>query len=87
MLVFLNSMKREIIMSAYIPGNPVRPASYLMAENRKYSTLIEQQFCILITFCLVTSKIQKLKKMYSMYVTYCSVSTAFFKILLPPINI
>jgi hypothetical protein len=46
MLVFLNSMERKIIMSAYIPVNPLMPASYLMAEYREYSTLIEQKFCI-----------------------------------------
>jgi len=34
-LVFLNCMKREITMTAYIPGNPVRPTSYLMAEYWK----------------------------------------------------
>jgi hypothetical protein len=46
MLVFLNSKKREITMTACIAGNPLRPASYLMAEIRKYSTQMEQQFYI-----------------------------------------
>ena len=63
-----------------IPGNPLRPASYLMAENKEYSTLIGQQFCI-FNYLLFSyfEKPDTERKRYSMHVTYCSVSTAFFK--------
>ena len=70
--LFWNCMKREITMTACIPGNPVRSASNLMEIEWSKNVVF------LTTFCFVTCKSKTLKGKSILYMSHIVQYQPFF---------